>query len=132
MEKKSLLTHIREPMRERCNHNWLQKFIVGPQMQMTIQKVVQNCLICAWNNPQTRPPPVIKGVQTKGTEPRDDLLLCWEPWEMINICWVLWTPSQDGSEAFVIDQLFSLPLPEDVPLHTKKGEKTKILLDSIL
>ena len=37
--------------------HWLQKFIAGPQMQRTIQKVVQNR-----DNPKTGPPPIIKAV----------------------------------------------------------------------
>ena len=50
----------------------LQKFIIGSQMQRTIQKVVQNCLICARNNPKTGPLLIIKGIKTCGTEPGDD------------------------------------------------------------
>ena len=40
-------------------------------MQRTIQKVMQNCLICTRNNPKAGPPPIFKEVQTRGTEPRD-------------------------------------------------------------
>ena len=45
---------------------WIQKFVVGPNMQRTIQKVIQICIVCAKNNPKTGPLPIVKGVQTLG------------------------------------------------------------------
>lgn len=49
------------------NH-WLQ-FTAGPQTQRTNQKVTQKLPDLVRNNPKTKPPPVIKGVQNQGIEP---------------------------------------------------------------
>ena len=68
-----IITYIKEPINGRdATCHWLQMFIVGSQMQRTIQKVTQNCLICSRNNPKTGSPPIIKGVQTLGTKPGGD------------------------------------------------------------
>ena len=84
-----------------ATYHWLRNFIVGPQMQRTIQKVGQNRLICARNNPQTGPPPLTKGVQTRGTEPGGDGQIDFPLMpRAIGTCWGLWTPSQDGSKLF--------------------------------
>ena len=49
---------------------WIQKFTIGPNMQRTIQKVIQKYMVCAKNNAKPRLPP-IKGVETGGARPQD-------------------------------------------------------------
>ena len=51
---------------------WIQKLIIRPNMQRTIPKVIQKCMICAKNNPKVGPPPVLKGVQYRGTGAGED------------------------------------------------------------
>ena len=58
--------------RRNATYHWLQKSIIGPQIQRTTEKIAQNCLICTRNNLKTEPPPLIKRVQTQGVEPGDD------------------------------------------------------------
>ena len=41
-------------------------------MQRTIQKVIQKCMTCAPTNPNMGPPPMLKGVQSRGTRAEED------------------------------------------------------------
>ena len=51
---------------------WIHKFIIGPNMQRTTQEVVQRRMTCAKNNPKMGPPPIAKGVQSRGTGVGED------------------------------------------------------------
>lgn len=42
--------------RREATLQWIQKFIIGPNMHRTIQKVILKYMICAKNNPKMGPP----------------------------------------------------------------------------
>ena len=79
---------------------WIQKYIMGPNLQRTIQQVTQNCMICAENNPKTALRTPQMGTQHRGNCPAED----WQtdfiqmPRATGNFRYLLvfWTLFQDG------------------------------------
>ena len=70
----TVLKHIHDSTRYRrdATLRWIQKYIMGPHLQKTIQRVTWNCMICAKNNPKTAVRPPQMGTQPKGTCPTED------------------------------------------------------------
>lgn len=48
---------------------------MGPSLQRTIKKRVKRCDICAKNDPETGPPPVLEGMTLRVTKPGEDELV---------------------------------------------------------
>ena len=51
---------------------WIQKYIMGPNLQKTTQQITQNCMICAKNNPKFAVRPPQRETQHRGTCPTKD------------------------------------------------------------
>lgn len=92
---------------------WIQKYIMGSNLQRTIQRVTQNCMIFAKYNPKASQ----MGTQHRGTCPlgktgEQTLPKCLKPREISDTCWDVWILFQDGCKHI-------LPAPKKPPKWLK-------------